>query len=254
MPELLTDYGAWQVHQLRLTVFPISQTSTGRAPGLWEAAMGREPDNIDFRLKEKLTIEQGMDENIHLQVITRRDRIDWILQSQPPLRNGGYPKIVPVIRDLAAADRSIRNAVVASRKFVAQVNRIAFVITLIEISSDLDDAIGRLSPYLPDLRLGNAGEDFSYQVNRRRGSKAIPRIRINRLAKWSIFQFGSINLDVRPAARPVFDVSEVTFTARLDLDINNVPSGSAISQKKIPALIGELAEMASEIALKGDID
>ena len=91
---------------------------------------------------------------------------------------GGIPKIVPVIRDLAAADGSIRNAVVASRKFVAQVNRIAFGITLIEISSDLDDAIGRLSPYLPDLRLGNAGEDFSYQVNRRRGSKAIPRIRI----------------------------------------------------------------------------
>ena len=254
MPELLTDYGAWQVHQLRLTVFPFSRISTGSVSGLWKAAMGQEPDNIDFRPKQKLTIEQGMAENTHLQVITREDRIDWILQPQPPVPDGGYPKLVPVLRDLAAADESIRNAVVASRKFAAQVNRIAFGITLVEISSDLDEAIGRLSSHLPDLRLGNAGEDFSYQVNRRRGSKAIPRVNINRLAKWSVFQFGSINLDVRPAARAVFDVSEVTFTARLDLDINNVPSNSAISQKKIPALLGEMAVMASEIALKGDID
>ena len=58
---------------------------------------------------------------------------------------------------------------------------------------------------------------------------------------------------VRPSAKAVVNASEITYCAGLELDMNNVP-GNTISGKKLPLLIAELSELASEIALNGDVD
>ena len=252
MSELLMDYGAWQPNTLRISVFPMSSSPVRGQSGLWKRAMRQEPDSIDFRPKDKLTTEQGVIGDIHLRVAIRDERIDWFLQSQPNLLDGGQPKTVPVMHDLEAASKIVRDVAIASAQVSLQ--RLAFSVALVEIIPSLDSALRRLSEHLPELRLDNVGSDFVYQVNRRRRSQTVPQSEINRIAKWSVLQGGSVNLVVSPSAKAVVDASEVLYGARLDLDINNVPARSAISGKKLPILLEELTTIASEIALKGDVN
>ena len=251
MSELLMDYGAWETNTLRISVFPMSSSPVRGQSGLWKRAMCQEPDNIDFRPKDKLTTEQGVIGDIHLRVAIRDERIDWVLQSQPNLLDGGQPKTVPVIHDLEAASKIVRDVAIASAQ--GSLQRLAFSVALVEVIPSLDGALRRLSEHLPELRFDNVGSDFVYQVNRRRRSQTVPQSEINRIAKWSVLQGASVNLVVSPSAKAVVDASEVLYGARLDLDINNVPA-NAISGKKLPILLEELTTIASEIALKGDVN
>ena len=94
--------------------------------------------------------------------------------------------------------------------------------------------------------------DFDYSVNRRRGSKSIDSLMINRLAKWSLGQetFGVVELPVS-GGQPRVNAT-TSYVPLLTMDINTVPefSGSLTQPRDIFA---ELVSLGTEIALQGDV-
>jgi hypothetical protein len=96
--------------------------------------------------------------------------------------------------------------------------------------------------------------DFHYQINRRRSSKKIPGLSLNRLSKWAVNIAKFSQLALGPIVQEfVISANDLIF-AHAELDINTVPDNQQpISPEQLPIIFSELIELASEIADQGDV-
>ena len=107
-----------------------------------------------------------------------------------------------------------------------------------------------LADLLPALRIDLDMHDLLFRVNRRRRSRAMEGLELNRLATWSVASILEVRVEV-----PNPESLESTVTrnvCRLELDINTAPE----SKRRIDDLAGMLAELVdlgNEIAAKGDL-
>ena len=252
MLEANFDFGDWDVESLRVSIFHPSGSSRSTRSGLWKEVTGTEPESTDSRPREGVARELGVIGGNNLVLSTQRGRIDWLVQPAlvVPNQQAGTPQ---TLNDLGNALPTLRRAIKCSLETVSPIQRMAFAPALVKQVSDLTMAISQLSRYLPRLDLdGLEGFDFIYQVNRRRRSESVRRVRINRLAKWSTAQVGSLEVQMRPSGEPLIQSTGVSFVRKLDLDVNTAPEAGAMSSDKILGLFDELATLAIELATDGD--
>ena len=91
--------------------------------------------------------------------------------------------------------------------------------------------------------------DFLYQVNRRRSSKTISDLEVNRLMKWSVEHIQEIAV----TAGSRVAVATLTFGSRLEVDINSDSelAGSLRPNSLVP-LFEEFVGLADRIMTVGD--
>ena len=98
--------------------------------------------------------------------------------------------------------------------------------------------------------------DFLYQVNRRRASKTVSGVDVNRLSKWSVASISQMTLQIQPDPTTLLSkVGEPISAVRLELDINNVPTPDwSFSGESAMQLFDELVELGPEISESGEVE
>ena len=249
MAEGNVVFDQWGAENLRVSMFPPTSTELWERAGLlaelWEGVTDAKPDSVDSRPKERITRVEGDTAEGRLLLVGQRNQVAWLVVGEPT-------SVFPELRDVNRALHLLRKATERSLGRFTQVQRLALGVVLTAPVLDSTQGLKELSQVLPRLDLDSMeGVDFIYRVNRRRQSTAVPHVRINRLAKWSIVQAG--NLQVTLDTEPVLNTSNVGFARRLELDINNDPRAGVMGKARIPRLLDEFVSLASELALKGDI-
>ncbi len=118
------------------------------------------------------------------------------------------------------------------------------------LSQDPAEGNKILTELLPALKIDMDMHDLLYRVNRRRHSRTIEGVELNRLSTWSIASILEIRVEVQGSERV-----ESTVTGnvcRLELDVNTAPQPT----QRIDDLAGifeELVDLGNEIAAKGDV-
>lgn len=247
----VVDFGEWGIESLRLSIFYPPGGST--LSGLWEQVMGIAPENQTNRPREGFRQEQGSAEGNRLLLDIRSERLDWhIVGGQPPRGEEGRS---PVIK-LNAVERMtplLARALGVSLRPLSQVHRLAFGAVLVWQASDRNEGMRQLSKFLPQMDLENrGGSDFIYQISRRSRSTLASHVAINRISRWQTEELQGGTLRVTPT-QPRFEISEPVLINKLILDVNTAPESNAISPDRMPALFGELTNLANDIAIKGDV-
>ena len=247
-PPNEVDFGQWDVDSLRVSIFCDSQNNHDPA-ALWQRVVDTIPESIESRPKQNLTLATGNLEDNRCILVAEKARLDWHIRPLapvPPTSEGlllvtDIDKMLPVLNK--AVLRSIQN--------VQHVYRLAFGLVLIKQASSMEDALRQIEAYLPLEHLENC-RDFAYQVNRRRTSRVIPFLPINRLTKWTVQEVLGSTVTIGPAAEEPVHTTKRTTVSMLTLDINNAPLGKPLPSQ-MPRLFNELVMLAGEIALKGDV-
>ncbi len=112
-----------------------------------------------------------------------------------------------------------------------------------------------LAQYLNNVKIDpDNSSDFHYQINRRRVSKNIAGLLINRLSKWSVTITKFSQFALGPVIQEFVISNHDHISANLELDINTVPEHQTlIFREQMPTIFMELIELASEIAEQGDV-
>ena len=248
MTEAHLDIGGWRVESLRTSLFSPSP-SIAWPPhvlgSLWERAAGTQPDSVDSRPREGINKAEGNTVAGRLLLVTQRNKMDWLTIGEPI-------QIFSELQDVNRSLRLLREATDLSLEHFPQVQRLALGVALIVPVEEPAQGLRQLAQFLPKVELDSTeGADFMYQVNRRRRSAALLRVAINRVARWSIIRGG--NVEVTVGGGDIVNASNFGFARRLDLDINNDPRTGAMAADRVPRLLDELVSLASEIAIKGDV-
>jgi hypothetical protein len=132
------------------------------------------------------------------------------------------------------------------------IQRIAFGVPVFMSVDSLRAGYLKLASYLKDLKVDpDNSTDLSYQINRpRKALTKIPSLSINRLSKWSVARLRIY----APQSDAIRTLAVERYACRLELDINTVPEHlDPLPKDLLPILFSELAGLASEIMLKGEI-
>ena len=241
------DFAGWNIERFRLTLLHPEPAPT---EGLWRSLRTSEPESIESKPREQVLVEQGPVGQNRLVLVSASGRLDWHLQPSPSASAHSGPML------LAGSDPTLpmlTQALKVSLQRHRQVHRLAFGATLLRQVKDLADGLKVLSGYLPRLELETHGDrDFMYRINRRRISSSAHHVQVNRVATWSLEEVVSGSIQLGPYQAPQVNTTPY-LCVRLVMDINTVPSGSAISIDRMPSLLDSFMESAREVATKGDV-
>ena len=233
----------WQVENLRITAFPENNASVS-APALWERYIGEEPDDTRIQ-RGGLETREVEYKNGRILLIKWPDRIEWrYLAKQDdtdPLR---LPIIGSLKDELDVIVKLAKKWLNSSDMF--QLNRLAFGAVLLNPVESMLEGYESLREFLPFLNSENLN-DFNYQVNRRRNSKIVRDVSVNRLTRWSVFSLKQLDFTQGRS-------TDLDFASRLELDINTLPERiSSLPSESLVSLFDELVQMGLELSKKGDI-
>ena len=248
------DGAKWQVENLRATTFHAPGESIATSTSTWESIVGEQPEQVLTRPREGIIQQSGTFEGKPLLLIGRLDRVDWILRGVigPPVEPlPGPPTLGPLPVAMESFTRIAREWLSVS----PTATRLAFGAALFIRVNDLASAYSELSRFLPNANLwGTDSPDFLFQVNRPRISKLPTLVRINRLAKWSVMQSGTISIGIGSGGGPMPASASSELACRLELDINTAAeSVGPIPPDQTRPLFEELVALGREIADSGDI-
>ena len=233
---------AWFCESTRLTVFPLGSAQP-RQSGWWEQLVGTPPEQRQELPLSGEVQEIGPFEGHQLTVATAPLVMNVILRASPG----------PV---LPWGSLTFANGVELLRKLTKQwfevgppVWRIALGLVVLSPVESRRLGYKLLQPYLSTVKLDpETSSDFFYQINRRRRSRTISSIEINRLSKWSVAEWQQILLPSHPQA------AAKGVTLRVELDINTAPEHqSELPRADLDALSNELVDLGVEILKSGDI-
>jgi hypothetical protein len=250
------DLGPWQIGDLRLTAFPaLTPIEAGTEGKRWEALVGRKPEPVIIPRSDNIEEESGpFPFGGKLSRLRSPRVVQWMLQGDPnPDRPGTFSLMSP------QALMPFKDLMCGWLMDCPPLHRLGFGAALYLPVAGREEGYGRLRKYLPFRRVDSpeSGDfleyspmtgDFLYQFNRRRESRPVPGVEINRLSKWTWVPLG----DVRAAhGKLVFPPESACL---LELDINTAPEflGILPHDRYVP-LFEEMAGLAVEIATKGDV-
>jgi hypothetical protein len=137
------------------------------------------------------------------------------------------------------------------------IQRLAFGVVTLHPVEDLPTGYRQLMRYLRSVQLHDVdnASDFLYQINRRRDSRIIPGLRINRLSKWSVASLQTVSMAMVPAAgQTQGTIGTSHYASRLELDINTTPEfQTEFERQQLALILRELIDFAVEIANQGEI-
>ena len=241
----------WQIENLRFSVF-LARPTAPEPVGSWADVVGQDAD--DTRIKgtgeQRVVSQQGPFGGAVMRAEVRRDRFDWHLLPPPPKS----PSTKPTVGSYEKVKDRFQGAMLAwldAANLVA--NRMAYGAVLSLRSGNRPDSLRVLDNLLTTVKVDPQDTwDFDYTVNRRRGSKSIGDLMINRLAKWSLGQeiLGVVELPVG-GGQPRINAT-TSYVPTLTLDINTMPEFPGPLNRP-GELLAELADLGTEIALEGDV-
>ena len=245
---------AWQVTNLRVTAFP-SEPPRIEEPSLWTEVLGYPPEAVTSRPKAGQRKEEGEHEGRRLFLEVQPERIDWILtplikpaEDEPatlPLA-GPFPEVLasflkPVERWLPRCPETVRLAFGAVLAQPVENRRAGYV---------------QIRQYLRAVDIDpDSSEDFFYQINRPRPSRVgIEGLRVNRLSKWSVLLFQRFSVTLEKSHISKVGYATGDSACRLELDINTAPDlDLPLPHDGLSVILGELVDLAKEIATNGDV-
>ena len=241
----------WQIENLRFSVF-LAHPTAPEPVGSWVDVVGQDAD--DTRIKgtgeQRVVSQQGPFGGAVMRAEVRRDRFDWHLLPPPPKT----PNMKPTVGAYEKVKDRFRGAMLTWLEAAHPVaNRMAYGAVLSLRSGNRSDSLRVLDSLLSTVKVDAQNTwDFDYSVNRRRGSKSIGDLMINRLAKWSLGQeiLGVVEVPVG-GGQPRIDAT-TSYVPMLTLDINTMPEFPG-PLNRLGGLLAELAELGTEIALEGDV-
>lgn len=242
------SFAEWEVESFRLSIFhpePVTR------PGLWAKFVGDRPQTINDRPHDGIVQEQGDYEGNRLVLTSMARRIDWHVGPIPPTAPTGGS--TPTLTEPAKVISLLARATTVSTKEIPQVDRFAFGAVLVKQPPTEAEVLHHFSQYFPDKGLDSSDtSDFMYQINRRCRSVSAPHVVVNRVARWSLEQVQSGNLQISTGAPVSVQMLGPRLTGKLVLDINTAPENNAISVNRLPTFFSEFVAFAYDIALKGD--
>ncbi len=127
--------------------------------------------------------------------------------------------------------------------------RLAFAGKLLQPADTQEEAYRALERLLSGVKLTPRPKDFLYHVNRRRKSRVVNGLEVNRMSTWSKM---NILFSVPPGQSFIWP--DKCYSA-VQLDINTAPEKVALlPPDALPKLFGELVNLGLEIAERGDVE
>ena len=242
----------WQVESVRCTVFP-DRSESFDPTNWWVDVLDEQPDQVTTQPIEGKFKAQGAERGGALELSVQPLRIQWTLQPNPPDMQGETWEI-PNVGGIERVSEFV--AIVTRWLPIAPIlSRLAFGAVLLDVVDDRKTGYDRLDRMLPNVDVdSSAMRDFLYQVNRRRASKVISGIQVNRLTKWSVATISPMSIQIDGSQQTIQrKLAEPIEALRLEVDINNVPSPDYIfSSDDAVRLFEELTAMGLEISEIGD--
>ncbi len=233
---------------MRLSVFPLDGTAA-LGTSHWEKGAGKQPETVKRPPQQQRVIEEGPWGEAWLQVDSLRGQIHWLVSADmnpdAPGSIGAFPDAIPPFHGLMCD---------WLKAHCPPVNRIAFAVNLMFPTGSPRETCAHLNDMLPAVEVAaDDTRDFMYQINRRRRSRCLEGLEINRLAKWSSAEGRSLEVTIA-AGVPSARAAKVRYFRRLEPDINTVPTPDReIPRHAFLGVFDELVSAAKEIAVKGDV-
>ena len=243
-----TSTHLWQAESLRLTVFPVPE-SDHSVQSWWTELLDGPPEQIVTKPRSGETRLQGTTDNLLLQLRAEPMRITLGCSakpsSSPPIGEhtlGPYNEAWGEFSTLVAAGVSLGT--------FPGIERLAFGAVLCRPAKTLQSGYRILERYLPNVTIDDGSSDFLYQINRRRPSRVIDGLQVNRLSKWSIALVQDMMLRGDGAVLKM----ATALSCRSELDINTDPSNKGeLPRDRLQDLFAECVAFADEIATNGDV-
>lgn len=243
-------FGNWKVESLRLTIFHATDT----APvGLWRELTGMHPDARDEKPRLGISNERGTAAGNNLTLQVRVQRLDWQIMPVLPLPDINTEKVA----SLSSVDENVKlleRALSTTFSYTRNLTRLALGVVLFEEADTPAGCIDIISRHIPALSSTISGTtDLIFQINRKRRSMRVSHATINRVCNWQVANIQGGNILVGQTQEPQLRLSTPRLLARLSLDINTVPTNTAISHDNFQKLLTEFIELARVVAVKGDV-
>lgn len=256
----MTDYlptepnmkSTWRGELFRFTVFFLPQDRIDSS-NWWEHIIGEPPEIRNQQPKAGTLREEGSYQGGRLILTALPDRADWLFIPVFDPQTGS-----PDFDQLPSYEIALNIFRQLIERWIAicpPPSRVAFGTILNYPVPNRPTGYRFLGHYLHNVQLDpENSSDFHYQINRRRSSKKIPGLFLNRLSKWAVNIAQFSQLTIGPAVREYIISSDNLIFAHVELDINTAPDNqSSFSSQQLPVIFSELVELASEIAERGDV-
>ena len=252
MSKATLDFGPWDVDTLRLTVFHPPLSGPSAVEEIWERVAGHKPESIDKRPREAITRVTGKIGPNGFLLTIALERLDWLIR--PTLEPSHVLGTALTVKNAENILPVLKRSLQHSLDVLPSVTRLAFGPVLIRQVDSPKSGLSELADFIHISDLDSLeGTDFTYKINRRKSSTAIPNVLINRLATWSMGQIEGVEVVGKPSAGPQVSSARSSFVRTLHLDVNTVSNTLNTSNENIPDLFEELVQMAVDLAQSGDI-
>jgi len=251
MPKFPVD--EWRVLLLRLTGFPAGEMPSADGRQWWQDVVGTAPETRVVKARSATVEESGPlpepNSQAKLTVVSDPNRVDLKLTAQDvnvgslaPDDIGILSSGLPVIAQLG------RRWLTTGR--APALKRVALGAVLIHPVASAEEGLSLLAGFLPNVTIPVGASDLLYRINRRRQSKVVAEMQLNRLSTWSVGATTLVRME--PAAN--VSVTSSAPSCVLEFDVNTPADRTApLLVGELPALLDEMAGLATEIAAEGDI-
>ena len=247
----------WQTHSFRITGFVSPTGVVGNPIQWWESVIGSPPEKeMNVRARSEMHFE-GSFEGTWTTLRILPGRIDWSVAIHPEEQSNS-----PVLLTLGSFSDILESHinVISERWFNLEsyplMQRLAFGVELVTPVENREAGYDVINQLLPSVELSTKDtSDFLYQINRRRSSKVVDELEINRLSRWSINLYKSARFSLgADLSSQAIIAGDATFYAAVTMDINTVVDyGGDFDKDKSNTIFRELLELAQEIAVEGDV-
>lgn len=237
----LPELSAWQLEFARLFAYPVE--SPWPLAQRWWQALGGEPHDFKSVPKKQRRVDGGTFNGSILTLNLDNNRIVWEVGPIPQANS--LPTLGPFREKFNGVVELLTPWLTNS---CPPIRRMAFGGKLLQKAETAQQAFRILAAHLPWAHLEPIANDFILQINRRRDSRTIAGLGLNRVSTWSKM---NVVFSVKPGEP--FKWPDECYSA-LELDINTAPEKiDILSRQSLPQLVRELADLAVEIAERGDI-
>lgn len=240
-------HDGWQTEGLRLTIF---RDRNEHGPGLLQRVIGTPPLSTQQNPQEGTVVEQAESDGNNLLMVSALGRLDWHIQPLLPSQQTNEPLVLKFSTQTIPL---LFKALGASLENPIQANRLALGVNLIQFVDSPRHGHEILAQYLHDVELDTNSLDLMYRINKRRESRSIHGVDVNRLSTWSLEVLNTSSIQFNPVTSEVRVINTQSHCVRLAMDINTPEWPNTVTSSQLFSLLDEFYMLAQEIASHGDI-
>ena len=244
----------WLAESIRATVFPTPGAAVN-AQAWWVAVMGAEPEVRTTKPATREHLDEGSLDGRRLRLsINPLGVIQW--QVLPgPLTD--LPEDFVHIGPLHESLPSFEAVVDRWMPMCPPATRIAFGAVALIPQAGHDEGYATLARYLRNsVQVDPRSSDFLYRINRRRPSRSVDGLVINRLSTWNVSKVITVGniLASRQTGTTEAQLVNESYACRVELDVNTAPTFDGVFDPLAARRVfQELKELGLEILEHGDV-